>query len=206
MATEAEARKELRAHEDSYGRFIAMMKWGTILSPLIGAVRRLHHQQLSRSGVKIAVLKESEAGERRVSATPETVKKFIALGASVAVEAGAGEGASIADADYDAAGASVGSRAEALKDADIVLAVQGPDPASLDGAEDRRAADRRADPVRRARADRRLMPPPASRRWRWNSCRASPARNRWTSSPRNPTSPATRRCSTRPPNMAAPSR
>ena len=48
--------------------------------------------------MKIAVLKEAEAGERRVAATPETVKKFIALGASVAVEAGAGEGASIADA------------------------------------------------------------------------------------------------------------
>jgi len=81
--------------------------------------------------VKIAVLKESEKGERRVSATPETVKKFIALGASVAVEAGAGAGASIADADYEAAGAAVGSRAEALKDADAVLAVQGPDPAAL---------------------------------------------------------------------------
>ena len=81
--------------------------------------------------MKIAVLKESEKGERRVSATPETVKKFIALGASVAVEAGAGAGASIADADYEAAGAAVGSRAEALKDADAVLAVQGPDPAAL---------------------------------------------------------------------------
>jgi len=83
--------------------------------------------------VKIAVLKESEAGERRVSATPETVKKYIALGASVAVEAGAGTGATIADADYAAAGASVGSRAEALKDADAVLVVQGPEAATLAG-------------------------------------------------------------------------
>jgi NAD(P) transhydrogenase subunit alpha len=83
--------------------------------------------------VKIAVLKESEAGERRVSATPETAKKFIALGAGVAVETGAGAGASIADADYEAAGATVGSRAEALKDADAVLCVQGPDPDSLEG-------------------------------------------------------------------------
>jgi len=84
--------------------------------------------------VKIAVLKESEAGERRVAATPETAKKFIALGASVAVEAGAGEGASIADADYKAAGASVGTRAEVLADADAVLGVQGPEPDSLGGA------------------------------------------------------------------------
>lgn len=84
--------------------------------------------------MKIAVLKESEAGERRVAATPETAKKFIALGASVAVEAGAGEGASIADADYKAAGASVGTRAEVLADADAVLGVQGPEPDSLGGA------------------------------------------------------------------------
>ena len=83
--------------------------------------------------MKIAVLKESEAGERRVSATPETAKKFIGLGASVSVEAGAGEGASIADADYEAAGATIGPRGDVLKDADAVLAVQGPEPASLAG-------------------------------------------------------------------------
>jgi NAD(P) transhydrogenase subunit alpha len=84
--------------------------------------------------LKIAVLKESEAGERRVAASAETVRKFIALGADLAVEAGAGAGASIADADYEAAGAAVGSRAEALKDAGIILCVQGPDPETLKGA------------------------------------------------------------------------
>jgi NAD(P) transhydrogenase subunit alpha len=83
--------------------------------------------------VKIAVIRETEEGERRVAATPETVKKYLALGASVAVETGAGDGATIADADYLAAGASVGPRRDALADADAVLAVQGPDPASLDG-------------------------------------------------------------------------
>jgi NAD(P) transhydrogenase subunit alpha len=83
--------------------------------------------------VKIAVIRETEEGELRVAATPETVKKYLALGASVAVEAGAGEGATIADADYLAAGASVGPRKDVLADADAVLAVQGPDPASLDG-------------------------------------------------------------------------
>ena len=82
---------------------------------------------------KIAVLRETAAGETRVSATPETVKKFIALGATVAVEAGAGAGASIADADYAAAGATVGKAAEVLKGADIVLGVQGPDPKALKG-------------------------------------------------------------------------
>ncbi|HEX4695678.1 NAD(P) transhydrogenase subunit alpha [Sphingomonas sp.] len=83
--------------------------------------------------MKIAALKETAEGERRVAATPETVKKFVALGAEVAVEAGAGETASIADADYGAAGAKVGARADALKGADIVLGVQGPDPAGLAG-------------------------------------------------------------------------
>ncbi|MEA3047979.1 MAG: H+-translocating transhydrogenase subunit alpha [Sphingomonadales bacterium] len=83
--------------------------------------------------MKIAILKESEAGERRVAASAETVRKFTALGAKLAVEAGAGAGASIADADYEAAGASVGSRQAALEGADIILCVQGPDPDSLAG-------------------------------------------------------------------------
>ena len=84
--------------------------------------------------MKIAVLKETAPGEARVSATPETVKKFIALGASLAVESGAGTGASIPDADYEAAGASVGPLPSTIKDADIVLGVQGPDPKALKGA------------------------------------------------------------------------
>lgn len=83
--------------------------------------------------MKIAVLKELADGERRVSASPETVKKFTALGATMAVEKGAGLSASVADADYEAEGASMGTRAAVLKDADIVLGVQGPDPKSLKG-------------------------------------------------------------------------
>ena len=83
--------------------------------------------------MKIAVLKESEPGERRVAATPETVKKFVALGASVAVETGAGEAATVSDADYVTAGASVGPRTEVIKDADIILVVQGPGAAGLNG-------------------------------------------------------------------------
>jgi NAD(P) transhydrogenase subunit alpha len=84
--------------------------------------------------MKIAVLREVAAGERRVSASPETVRKFIALGAIVAVEAGAGMAASVSDADYAAAGAEVGDRAATVRDAGIILCVQGPDPASLAGA------------------------------------------------------------------------
>ena len=85
-------------------------------------------------GVRIAVVKENTAGEKRVSATPETVKKFAGLGADVAVESGAGSSASISDQAYADAGARVGDRAAVLKDADIILGVQGPDPASLTGA------------------------------------------------------------------------
>ena len=84
--------------------------------------------------MKIAVLRETADGERRVAATPETVKKFAALGATLAVEAGAGAHASIADAAFAEAGASVGTRAATLKDADLVLTVQGPDAAALKGA------------------------------------------------------------------------
>ena len=50
--------------------------------------------------MRLAVLKERAAAETRVAATPETVKKLIGLGLTVAVEAGAGQGASISDADY----------------------------------------------------------------------------------------------------------
>ena len=83
--------------------------------------------------MKIAVLKEGATDERRVAATPETAKKFIALGATVAVESGAGLSASISDAEYAAAGATVGPKAAILEKADAVLAVQGPDPAALAG-------------------------------------------------------------------------
>ena len=76
--------------------------------------------------MKIAILREA-AGERRVAAIPETVKKFIGLGATVAVERGAGEGASLTDEAFAEAGAAVQDRAALLADADIILCVSGPD-------------------------------------------------------------------------------
>ncbi len=66
--------------------------------------------------------------------TPETVKKFAGFGAELAVESGAGDTASISDADYAEAGASVGSAADTVKGADIVLGVQAPDLELLNGA------------------------------------------------------------------------
>ena len=80
----------------------------------------------------VAILKERLAGETRVAATPETVKKLAALGLAVVVEAGAGSGASIADADYEAAGAKIAKTAkDALKSADLLLKVRGPDAAEI---------------------------------------------------------------------------
>jgi len=83
--------------------------------------------------MKIAVVKETAPGETRVAATPETVKKFIALGAEVAVEAGAGQSASISDKDFEGAGASVAPRETVLAGADAILCINGPDAASLKG-------------------------------------------------------------------------
>lgn len=77
--------------------------------------------------VAIAVTRERRDGETRCAATPETVKKLTALGASVAVEAGTGAGSSIPDADYAAAGAAVKPDIKAvLSGADILLKVRGP--------------------------------------------------------------------------------
>ena len=98
--------------------------------------------------MKIAVLKESGA-ETRVAAIPETVKKFIGLGATVAVEQGAGDGAAISDADFEAAGASVGARPDVLNDADVILCVSGPDANSLQGAKPGALLTGALDPARR---------------------------------------------------------
>ena len=98
--------------------------------------------------MKIAVLKEG-AGEARCAAIPETVRKFVGLGAQIAVESGAGEGASIPDHEFETAGAKIGSRADALKGAGIILAVDGPEPQSLEGAEKNALLVGALDPIRR---------------------------------------------------------
>jgi len=79
--------------------------------------------------MKVAVIAETNAGEPRVAATPETVKKMVALGASVAVQAGAGVNSGILDSDYTAAGAAIA--ADPLNDADIVLQVRRPEAPEL---------------------------------------------------------------------------
>jgi NAD(P) transhydrogenase subunit alpha len=85
--------------------------------------------------MRIAVLSETDRAETRVAATPDTVKKYKALGADVAVQAGAGAQAGVTDQDFEAAGAAIAPSAEeALRDADIVLKVRRPAEGELTGA------------------------------------------------------------------------
>lgn len=80
----------------------------------------------------IAVTKETRAGETRVAATPETVKKLAAAGFSVVIEAGAGAAASYQDADYEAAGARLApTAADAVRDADVLFKVRAPEAAEI---------------------------------------------------------------------------
>lgn len=77
--------------------------------------------------MKIAVPKERRPDERRVSATPETVKKYAALGFEIAVERGAGEDAAVSDDSYREAGATLcADAAETLAGAGVVLKVRPP--------------------------------------------------------------------------------
>jgi NAD(P) transhydrogenase subunit alpha len=78
--------------------------------------------------MKIVVLRETEGGEARVALVPESVKKLVALKASVIVESGAGLGAARSDDDYTEAGAQVSAdRTALLEAADVLVAVNRPE-------------------------------------------------------------------------------
>ncbi len=77
--------------------------------------------------MKVAVVKERRAYERRVAASPDTVKRMVAMGLEIVAERGAGEGAGLGDAAFAAAGAAIAADpAATLAEADIVLKVQRP--------------------------------------------------------------------------------
>lgn len=76
--------------------------------------------------MKIAIPKERRAGEARVAASPDTVKKYVQMGFEVVVETGAGDGAAIADSVYQDAGATIVADAAAALGADVVLKIQRP--------------------------------------------------------------------------------
>ena len=83
--------------------------------------------------MKLAITRERDAHETRVAASPDTVKRLVALGLQVAVEAGAGAGSHVADAEFEAAGATLSaSLADVLSGADIVFKVRAPEPEELD--------------------------------------------------------------------------
>ncbi|WP_428030983.1 Re/Si-specific NAD(P)(+) transhydrogenase subunit alpha [Ancylobacter sp.] len=84
--------------------------------------------------MRIAIVKESSASEPRVSASSDTVKRYVSLGADVFVASGAGSASGIGDADYEGAGATVvADNAAAVAGADIVLGVRRPEAAALAG-------------------------------------------------------------------------
>ena len=76
--------------------------------------------------MQLGVPRETAPGERRVAATPDTVKKLVKWGYSVVVEAGAGSGATIDDAAYEAAGATIDPDGDAAWSSDVVFKVNAP--------------------------------------------------------------------------------
>ena len=81
--------------------------------------------------MKISVLKEHRAGETRVAATPETVKKLVGLGHTVTIESGAGTVAGFPDSAFTEAGAAIAAGPAAAAGADIVFKVRRPEPAEI---------------------------------------------------------------------------
>jgi len=77
--------------------------------------------------MKIAVMKETHEGEKRVALIPPTVDKLVKLGAQVEIEAGLGETCRYEDSDYEKLGATVNKdRQNLLQTADIVLRLRKP--------------------------------------------------------------------------------
>ncbi len=97
--------------------------------------------------MRIAVLAETDTTETRVAATPETVKKFLSLGADIAIQTGAGIKSGYSDAAYHAQGAQiVDSAATALAHADVALSVRRPNASSLIGVKENLAVISIMDP------------------------------------------------------------
>ena len=155
------------------------------------------HSRVRGGPVRVGIARERRTGERRVAATPETVRQLVGLGLEVLVEHGAGEASGHSDAAYEQAGAAIVDPLGARR------------PRRAAARASARARDAGAAPPRgrHHRPRRRPRPncPPCARcatrgspRSRSSWCRASPARSRWTRSPARRSSPATGACSRRP--------
>ena len=75
--------------------------------------------------MKIGVLRETQAGERRVAITPHIVKRLTQTGHSVMIEERAGAGSGFSDDSYQAEGATVGGRADVFS-SELIAAVNAP--------------------------------------------------------------------------------
>ncbi len=84
--------------------------------------------------MRILIPSESAAGETRVAATPETIKKFLDLGCSASLEEGAGNSSGFIDEDYRAVGAEIVRKDDttAWSEAEIILCVQSPTKESIE--------------------------------------------------------------------------
>ena len=145
--------------------------------------------------MKIGVPKERRPGERRVAASPDTVKRLVGQGVEVMVETGAGAGSRIADQSFADAGAKLADDvADLYRQADVVLKVRRP-LVEGEGDLDEMALLRQGqvligmlnpyqnrDQVDGLRQGRGESPSRSS------SCRGRRARRRWTCSPARPTS------------------
>ena len=139
--------------------------------------------------VEVRVVRETAAGERRVAAVPETVKKLIAAGAAVQVESGAGAAAGFPDQAYRDAGAAVVD-AGAPIGGGLVLCVQCPPATAIASW----PAGTVLVGILHPQADADRAAAPACWPSRWSGCRAPRAPRPWTCSARRPAWPATRRC------------
>lgn len=86
--------------------------------------------------MKLGIPKERRSGERRVAASPETIKKYVDLGFEVMVEKGAGAGAKLRDEDFEKAGASISDDLASIYGCDLVLKVQRPEDEELEHLHD----------------------------------------------------------------------
>jgi NAD(P) transhydrogenase subunit alpha len=96
-----------------------------------GAIRATQGRCFEEFALKIGIPKEIRPGETRIAATPETVKKYVASKHEVMVEAGAGAGAKIPDADFAAAGARLVDAAALYAEAEMLLKVRPPLPEEI---------------------------------------------------------------------------
>ena len=207
MAAEGDAEARSRPTGTSYRPVHRLMKWGAIVSFVIALHRHLHHRDLRGPGGEDRGPQGD--GGRASAASPPLPRRSRNSSRSAPASRSRPAPASPprSPTPIMRRPARRSARARRCWRAPTPCSrCRGPDPAALDGVEAGRAG-RRHRSIRSASASGSTpMPRPGSRRWRWSSCRASPAPSRWTCCPASRTSPATRRCSTPPPNMAAPSR